>query len=146
MRVGRRAVAAWSLALLVGLGVGITTEAAQATTAQSSTGYYTVGGHQYANTAYVFTYSPPAASAQTYTQWSTPTTSPGYAGSKGRLFTGSGSLSCEGSIQYNSGQAAVGSSCTRSTSGTWYSYGVSYGWNGSSYSPFYTYQSPNLNS
>jgi hypothetical protein len=41
---------------------------------------------------------------------------------------------------------AVGYSCDRYTSGTWYSYGVSLGWNGSGYTSFYTYQSPNQNS
>lgn len=142
-------LSAWCVALLAGLAVGASVQAAYAyTVASSDSGYYTVAGHQYRNNAYIFSYAPSSHSAlaQTYTQWSTPTTAAGYAGSKGRLFTSSGSMSCEGTIIYNTGQAAVGSSCTRTTAGAWYSYGVSYGFNGSGYSPFYTFLSPSLNS
>jgi len=70
---------------------------------------------------------------------------------RGRLFTGSGALSCEGTNEYSSQSLGPGSfwngtSCTRGGSGTWYSYGVSLTWNGSGYNSTYTFQSPSQNS
>jgi hypothetical protein len=129
--------------LLVGGGVA----AANAGTADSAYGYYTVAGHQYRNQAVVAT-NPGAAAASTGTGWSAGGTTAGWAGSRGRLFTSGGSLSCEGSNTYNgtTGTDAVGVSCRKTGSGSWYSYGVSLGWNGSGYTSFYTYQSPNQTS
>jgi hypothetical protein len=129
--------------LLLGSAAG----SANAGIADSANGYYTVAGHQYVNTAIIDTGSD-IAIAITDTSWSAGGTPTGDAGSRGRLFTSGGSLSCEGSNTYNSstGSLAVGYSCDRYTSGTWYSYGVSLGWNGSGYTSFYTYQSPNQNS
>lgn len=89
-----------------------------------------------------------SAQARTSTQWNGGGTTVGWAGARGRLFTSGGALSCEGTTTYNSvaGWPATGYSCTRTTSAAWYSYGVSYGWNGSGYTAFYTFKSPNQNS
>ena len=119
--------------------------AAEAGTAYSSDGYFTVAGNQYINVAYIHT-STGSAVATTSTGFSNGATPTGYAGSRGRLFTSGGSLWCEGSNTYNSSAFAAGYSCNSRTSGSWYSYGVSLGWNGSGYNSYYTYQSPNQNS
>lgn len=75
----------------------------------------------------------------------------GWVSSRGRLFTSGGALSCEGVNEYNdsqleNGTVVVGYSCTHTGTGTWYSYGVSQAWNGSGYTAFYTFKSPNQNS
>jgi hypothetical protein len=125
---------------------GVSTSAL-AGNAFSSYGYYTVGSTTYENQAEIATWTGPNATAWTQTQKSGGGTPNGWAGSRGRLFTSGGSLSCEGTNRYNSGGAyAFGQSCVRSSSGSWYSYGVSLGWNGSGYTSFYTFKSPNQNS
>jgi hypothetical protein len=114
--------------------------------AASAVGYYSAGGRSYQNWSVVRT-SSFKADATTLTAFTSGLTTAGYAGSRGRLFTSGGSLSCEGVNSYNTQDlAAVGYSCIRKTSGAWYSYGVSYAWNGSGYNAFYTFKSPNQNS
>ncbi len=142
----RRWTMAIAAALLAGVGVGLATPA-NAGTALSSFGYFTVAGNQYVNYAAILT-STGHAQASTTTSFSSGSTPTGYAGSRGRLFTSGGSLSCEGANTYNPGPSysAIGYSCTRTSSGAWYSYGVSLGFNGSGYNSYYTYQSPNQNS
>lgn len=130
-----------------GLLVGFGSQAAFAGYAQSAYGYFTSGSQQYGNYAYIST-ADKSATAVTSTQFSGGGTQVGWAGSRGRLFTSSGALRCESTNQYN-GQynyPAFGYSCNPGSSGTWYSYGVSLGWNGSGYQSFYTFQSPNQNS
>jgi hypothetical protein len=129
------------------LALGISAGSAIAGSSQSAYGYYTVNGHQYKNVAVVATQSN-FAQALTQTWWSTGSVTSGWAGARGRLFTSGGSLSCEGSNQYNTttGERAQGFSCSRTSSGAWYSYGVSLAWTGSGYQSFYTFQSPNQNS
>lgn len=133
-------------ALLTGVlvGAGTTAFAGQAL---SQTGYYTIAGHQYATIAAINT-SPNNAYAVTVNQWSSGGTLAGWAGARARLFTESGSMACESANTYNSTTGGVANpmSCFRITSGSWYSYGVALGWNGSGYSPFYTFRSPNQNS
>lgn len=134
------------LAFLSFFAVGYGAGSAYAGVAYSSYGYSTVAGKQYQNRAVIGT-SSGNAQATTETKRSSGSTPIGWAGSRGRLFTSGGSLSCEGTNQYNStGSGALGLSCIRYSVGTWYSYGVSLAWNGSSYQSFYTFLSPNQNS
>lgn len=141
-QVAAALVAVFAAAFLTGLGA----QSALAGTAQSDTGYYTAGGTQFKNAAIIAT-APGQAQALTVTERSSGSTPAGWAGSRGRLFTSAGALSCEGTTTYNTaGNQAHGASCSRSTHGTWYSYGVSEAWNGSGYNPFYTFLSPNQNS
>jgi hypothetical protein len=130
-----------------GLLVGLGAQAAFAGYAQSAYGYFTSGSQQYMNYAYIST-SNQTATAVTSTQFSGGGTQIGWAGSRGRLFTSSGALRCESTNQYNGeyNYPAFGYSCNPGTSGAWYGYGVSLGWNGGGYQSFYTFQSPNQNS
>lgn len=139
-------VATAGVAFAVAFLMGVSSQAASAGSAVSSTGYYTVAGIQYLSRAHIAT-TPGQASAGTWVERNGASTPGGYAGARGRLFTSGGSLSCEGSTLYNdAGYGVFAWSCTRSASGSWYSYGVGYGWNGSSYSPFYTFTSPSQTS
>ncbi len=147
LKAGKRKIviaiaAAFVASVFVGLG-----NAANAGQATSALGYYTVNGHQYQNQAVIWTQTN-YAYATTINGWSSGTATSGWAGARGRLFTSGGTLSCEGANTYNSAGVnnATGLSCSRSTSGAWYSYGVALGWNGSGYTSFYTYQSPNQHS
>lgn len=130
------------------LGVG--TQAAIALTYSSQTGYFTVAPYDYRNWATIIT-SSGSARATTSTGPQSPVGG-GYVGSRGRLMIDGGTtLSCEGTNVYNSTTISypvmvVGSSCTRTTSGAWYSWGVSRAWNGSGYNSIYTYKSRSQNS
>lgn len=126
--------------------VGFGAQPAFAGVADSAFGYFTAGSTQYANRATILT-SSLNAQARTTTYRNSGSTPAGWAGSRGRLFTSGGALSCEGTTIYNPAlYPAHGFSCTRLSSGAWYSWGVSQGWNGSGYNTFYTYKSPNQNS
>lgn len=123
---------------------------ALAGTAYSQISYVTVAGKQYRNYATIMT-GVTNAYARTNSGPNEDPASAGWVSSRGRLFTSSGALSCEGTNQYNSAtlqpeETVVGYSCYRYLSGSWYSYGVSQYWNGSGYSAHYTYRSPNQNS
>jgi hypothetical protein len=143
----RRLSAVFGGVALAGLVAGLGAQAASAGTATSANGYSTIHGHQYVTRAYVTT-STKQAYAGTVNVWSSGSTTAGWAGSRGRLFTSAGKLSCEGSTMYNraNGSQITGLSCTRTTTGAWYSYGVAQGWTGSGYQSFYTFKSPNQNS
>lgn len=126
--------------------MGVITATAVAATVTSTTGYYTVASRQNRNWARLDYNSNPAATAYTFTGPKSPTTAPaGYVGSRGRLFKDNGTLSCEGTNTYNPNSITyttmwVGYSCDRFTHGSWYSYGVSYSWNGNGYSPWYSFR------
>lgn len=65
----------------------------------------------------------------------------GHAGARGRLFNASGVLSCEGSTKYNTSTTGISApSCMQYANGAWYGYGVTYAWNGNSYSAIYTFR------
>jgi len=142
------------LAFTAGLALSVPIASASANS-WSDLGYYTVNGKQYVNRAFMWipypSQHPGPAIAQTETGPSSGSVASGWAGSRGRLFTESGALSCEGANTYNGSSMTypsrvTGDSCTRVQSAVWYSYGVSQGWTGSSYQPFYTFRSPNQNS
>lgn len=148
----RRLAALWTASLLASFFVGIGAQAASAVVESSNWGYFTVAGNAYRNYAVIIT-SPGNARASTNTGPQSGYTVPGgYVGSRGRLMIDGGTtLSCEGSNTYNSGSISyatmlTGVSCTRYTSGAWYSWGVSLGWNGSGYNSVYTYQTVSQNS
>jgi hypothetical protein len=146
-RQGRRTWLAIPVAVfLAGFLVMFIPAAANAGVADSAYGYYTVYGHQYQNQAIIST-STGSAVGFTYNSWYTGSNPTGWAGAQGRVFSSGGTLECHGTIEYNSAPGYVaGSDCVYYASGAYYSYGVAYGWNGSGYSPFYTYKSPNQNS
>jgi hypothetical protein len=149
-RLGRRSVLMCAAAFLAAFLVGVAPGLAHAGWADSSVGGFgPVNGHSYENYASVYTPSGYAI-AYTYTGPSGSSVASGWVGSRGRLFTSGGSLSCEGSNTYStqtltSGSYWSGTSCSRG-SGAWYSYGVSLAFNGSGYNSYYTFQSPNQNS
>jgi hypothetical protein len=144
-RVVLTLTAAFLVSFLAAVPIG-----ASAGTASSSVGSFSSGGHSYTNQAVIHT-STGSASAQTLTAPSGYTAPAGWVGSRGRLFASGGTLSCESSNLYSTGSLVSGQywsqySCTRTTTGAWYSYGVSLVWNGSGYNSVYTFQSPNQNS
>lgn len=125
---------------LAAFGAGAAAVPAYAGVASGNVGFYTVAGNQYRNYATIVT-STNSARASTNTGPDNFTAPAGWVGSRGRLFTSGGALSCEGGNVYSSTsmvkyQYLTGTSCTRSYGGTWYSYGVSLGWNGSGYQSF----------
>ena len=144
---GRGAAMALFAALAVSFMASFGATSAYAGNAASSSSYPVVGGATFRNWATVNTATNYAISSTLmgHDDGSTPV---GHAGARGRLFTSGGSLRCESSNQYNSTTTsfAAGTSCNAGTSGTWYGYGVAYGWNGSAYSAYYTFQTPNQSS
>ena len=128
--------------------------AALAGVVTGSTGQSTVAGRAYHNSATIATYpgSNHQASALTNTAPWGFTAPAGWVGSQGRLFkSAGGALYCAGSTSYNgsssaSGTFSSGSSCIVHIASAWYSYGISYGWNGNGYDSFYTFLSPVQNS
>lgn len=144
----RRLGALIAIAGTVGFAVGFAVPAA-AGTAYSSLGYYTVGV-QYVNQAIIQTSSSFAQARTTVGKSSGAASATGDVGARGRLFIGGSTtnMSCESTTQYNPYAVVTWLvySCQRNTSGTWNSYGVTYSWNGSGYSPSYTYNSPSQNS
>lgn len=149
----RRALVAMATAFAVSFMAGVTPTVANAGIATSTVGSFSVAGNNYRNFARIATYptSNHQASAFTHTAPNGFTAPVGWVGSRGRLFTSGGALSCEGINTYNPSSLASGSyhvavSCIRNQVGTWYSYGVSRAWNGSGYNSVYTFLSPNQNS
>ena len=135
--------------LVVGFLVGFTPAAAIAGTASSPVGTYTVFGYGYQNQAVIVTLasSSGSASARTNVSPQSGCAPAGYMGARARLFNSAGSLVQESSTQYNSGcSTGLIIPTNRTGHGTWYSYGVTYGYNGGGYSPYYTFQSPNQTS
>lgn len=144
----RWTVRASTAALLASFLVSFGVTASNAGTANSSLGYYSASGYNYSNQAIVVT-SSGYAEARTKVSVTSGSCAPsGYIGLRARLFTSGGSLNRESQNRYTS-------SCTMGYDspigagglyGTWYSYGVSFAWNGSSYNAVYTYKSPNQSS
>lgn len=138
--------------LLVGLTLGLGPAAASAGTVSGSVGLYTVDGYRYRNYAVIATTtSPHYATAYTFTGPNSGSVPAGYPGSRGRLFEQDGAMYCEGSNTYSSATITYpntqgGISCQAHTAGAWYSYGVSLAFNGSGYTSFYTFLSPDQNS
>lgn len=132
--------------LVTGFLIGLAPAAAQAGQASSSWGYFTVNGVSYKNQATIST-STGSAGAYTFLGRTSGCIPSGWGGARARLFNSANTLIQESSILYNSG-CVIGFDrvTSRSGGGTWYSYGVTWGWNGSSYSPSYTFKSPNQNS
>ena len=117
--------------------------------ATSSWGYYSAYGKGYRNQAGAYVFYKGQADVSTYvgpqSGYSIPS---GWMSARGRMFTESGALYCEGGNVYNGSTVSYpdstrGSACTRYGSGfNFYSYGVTRSWTGSSYGNWYTYQSP----
>lgn len=143
----KRRLATLLAILAVSFSISFGTTVAYAGNASSSTSYPYIGGVTFENWATVNT-SPGSARSMSLMGHNDGSTPVGHAGARGRLFTSGGSLSCEGSNTYNSAtnMFAAGTSCWRSTSGTWYGYGVVYGWDGTSYAAYYTFKTPNQSS
>jgi hypothetical protein len=141
-----RIIAALVAAFVGAFLFGFVPTAANAGTANSGVGTFTTNGIGYQNYATIRT-STGSALAYTYTGPRSQSVASGWVGSRGRLFTGGGALSCEGANSYSTttvgaGAYWSGTSCTRTSSGNWYSYGVSLTYTGSGYATTYTFQSP----
>lgn len=140
-----RIIAALVAAFVGAFLFGFVPTAASAGTANSGTGTFTTNGIGYQNYASVRT-SPGSAIAYTYTGPRSTSVASGWVGSRGRLFTSGGALSCESANSFSrvtlgAGAYWSGTSCTRGGSGNWYSYGVSLTYTGSGYATTYTFQS-----
>lgn len=131
---------------MVGFLLAYAPIASNAGTAYGNWGGYSVGGVSYQNRAWITT-SAGSAGARTDVKPTSGCAPAGYMGVRARLFTSGGSLVQESSIAYNSGCASLMTApSNRSASGTWYSYGVTWGFNGSGYNAYYTFISPNQSS
>lgn len=134
------------LMAILGFAIAYFPAVSHAGTATSNWGYFTVAGKQYRNQATIIT-SPGNASARTYVGPTGACAPSGHMGYRARLYNSGGTLVQQSSIGYNSICAAGFSGPTnRNASGAWYSYGVTWGWNGSGYNAFFTFKSPNQNS
>lgn len=142
----RRLVLLAVLMGLVGFLLAYSPMSSDAGTAYGSWGGYSVGGRDYQNRAWVST-STGSAGARTDVRPTSGCAPSGYMGARARLFNSGGSLIQESSIVYNSVCAnSMTVPTNRSASGTWYSYGITWGFNGSGYNSFYTFVSPNQSS
>ncbi|MDP2400824.1 MAG: hypothetical protein Q8M66_02495 [Actinomycetota bacterium] len=138
--------------LLVGLVAGFVLGAAIpafAGIAYSSYGYYTVYGIGYRNRASVYTYSDRGFAATDVFTYPAQNVPSGYMGALARLYNSSGTLVRQSTWRYNSGSAS-GLGATTSDSytiptGVYYSLGQSRAWNGSGYTTYNTFRSPNQN-
>lgn len=134
--------------LMSAIGFGVTVPlAANAGTANSSNGNYTDNGIGYFNRATITTTVGKATASTTVGTRNGSSAPGGWMGFRARLFSSGGSLIQESVTQYNGGpsfQASIGTS--RNAGGSWYSYGVTYGWNGSGYNAHFTFTSPNQTS
>ena len=130
---------------ILGASVGAVAPAF-AGTAYSTVGAFTVAGTNYTNQAYVIT-STGKVSAVSEIDVASGSVPAGWMGARGRLFNAAGTLIQESATAYTSVTASgLGVPTVRTGTGTWNSYGVTYSWNGSSYSPYYTFRSPNQTS
>lgn len=142
----RRATPLCGFLMLMGAGVALAN-------ASSASGYYSVNGKNYVNWATAVVLYAGQASGYTAVGPTSGSSIPaGWESARGRMFTESGSLYCESGNVHNGSTVNYGSytsasSCTRYGSGfNFYSYGVTQGWNGSSYSSYFTFKSPNQTS
>lgn len=149
MRRQRRLPSLMAAALLTGvlLGGGITSASAVGT-ADSSTAQFSVNGITYYDFARVTANSNGTVYASTWIRGAS-TVPAGWAGVNGRLFRSSGAMVGESGFYYNGSSMPAGNQLVNTTGhnarGTFYSYGVARGWNGSSYNSYYTFQSPYQN-
>ncbi len=130
---------------LLGASVGAVAPAF-AGTAYSTVGVFTVSGINYSNQAYIIT-SPGNISAVSQINSTSGSVAAGWMGARGRLFNAAGTLIQESQTSYTSVNAtSISVPTVRTGTGTWNSYGVTYSWTGSSYTPYYTFRSPNQTS
>lgn len=143
----RRLTVAAAVMVAIGFGATIAPAAASAGSASSSNGYYSDNGRGYYNRAEMNTSAGKA--------WAVTVVGPsngqgvpgGWMGARARLFSSNGALVQESNTVYNGQNSTLLSvPTTRYANGSWYSYGVTYGWNGNGYNPHYTFQSPNQTS
>lgn len=144
----RRVTTLLTAALLTGLMVGGGFTAATAVgQATSQTASFTVNGKTYRDFALVKTTST-VATGETR-GWGLTTVSAGWLGVNGRLFRSSGAMVGESGFYYNGSTMAGGTVLINGvdyvTTGTFYSYGVVRGWNGSGYNSYYTFKTPYQN-
>lgn len=133
--------------LSFGLSVGI--GAAQAGSAYSATGYYGIAGYSYRNDAGIHTNHKNGHSAHASTFVGANTSVPsGWIGTLPQRRNSSGGLLCTGTWFYNDGPASglgtVG--CFINNHSIYSSQGATRAWNGSRYSTYGTFLSPNQNS
>ncbi len=126
---------------------------AEAGTATSARGVYTVSGVRYLNKATIMTQVPTPTSIQGLTATGPDTTSAsaGWVGSLGRAIDASNnSLVCSSVWSYNTATLSAGSYhtalCVTYGTGAWYSKGKSKAYSGSAWSEWFTFPSPNQNS
>lgn len=117
--------------------------------ATSAQGYYCTNGKCYRNIAGAYVIYAGQAHAGTMVGPQSGHSIPsGWMSARGRMFTQSGALYCEGGNVYNNSTVnyyslITGNSCTRYGRGfNFYSYGVTRAWRGSDYGNYYTFKSP----
>lgn len=137
----------WSMiaiGFLTAFTVSLGATSAVAGSASSAYGYYSVGGYSYRNQATIVT-----GTGNDYAYTNLRSTSgnvpPGWFGTLSRGWTTAGALTCSSGYTYNSTWSSGQSrACAFSgySGSAYYSYGVTKGWNGSSYNAYYTFKSP----
>ncbi|WP_285725652.1 hypothetical protein [Psychromicrobium xiongbiense] len=74
----------------------------------------------------------------------------GYVAQRAQIFDAGGSLTTEGATTYNSYDIGPNQYWSADISidayGTWYSWGVVYGWNGGGHDAWYTFRTPDQSS
>ena len=113
---------------------------------QSSNLYFSNNGYYYYNYAMITVDSDYATGNSAIDVQGSGTVPTGYIGAQGRLYSSSGTLMQVGSTYYNSVAASGLSSGTGRcySTGTFYSKGITYAYNGNGYTTYWTNQSPNL--
>lgn len=147
VRAHRRLAIAATVMVAIGFGATIAPTVASAGSASSGTGYYSDNGKGYYNRAEMNTSAGKAWAVTVVGTSNGQPTNGGWMGARARLFSSNGALVQESNTVYNGGSSTLLSvPTTRYANGSWYSYGVTYGWNGSGYNAHYTFQSPNQSS
>lgn len=146
LRPGKRSLAAACFAVFIVTAGG---SAALAATADSATDTHSDNGVNYRDFSRISTTSS-NAQAQTWEGPTNKSAPSGWIGVDARLYTSGGSLRCSSGIKYNPNSVAQNSyylaTCTTTTHGTYYSFGVGYAYqSGGGYEGYATYKSPSLN-
>jgi hypothetical protein len=130
-------------AILAGGALFAMPNAAFAGNADGARAVFTVNGQSYVDYSTILT-SSGSEYANTATGPSSGTVATGYLGSRGRLFNDAGTMQCQSAIAYNTQSLVAGQywngQCANSLHGNFYSYGVSFGWNGSGYNASYNFR------
>lgn len=142
---GRRVVWTWMVGLAIGLVVGAAIPVALAGTAYGTwKNYGPVDGHSYQSRSWVNTNSSGALAATIAQTQNGSNVPAGYMGVQPRLFNSDGTMCASTVWEYNSSACSGWAvpSPRYKVHGTYYSYGKTQAWTGSTYNTYFTNKSP----